>query len=633
MDFGSMFESDPYGYSIGLQEPYRPADFDIPSIDEIYLHNGENTNAFKWLCQKINNLMSVTKFTPDYMNKMFGGVEIKDEDFTQFGRASIKLSELHSMVTEGMGKPWEQKRGFDDSFFGYTHPITAGFDQWWGSGSGYAGSKNINFNASASDENFFTDKKNKNRGDIVDSWVDNSGLFKKYFNTDDDQNFGSYTQYLPEVENLLKGRFGGMNYYEIVMSGMNGTNIKYGTGSDGGKTIIYNQTQWGSFKYDGMSDQNWFYLMVAMTRDRRKFFGEMSDLFGMIKNIANGDNGPKDKEMIDTIDSWIGNEGKKLNSNNLGFLSMFTQGLQHYAHFVLPAFSGTARYQFNDITSENHDDWGAVKDWSNLGDDGFCGKFRDAQDVVAFKRFRQLIRTNAMDYIDSIDDEDEKENALKLYKEFAYDGYDLPYGQGDGASRNIGWDAYSSSTSYDNDLTPNMNPYATGLLGGEAATHPFYSIAQVLKLTSNQMRGKELVGGKNLFKNNWVVHMLAKFSEAQEKGKLEPVVVSSINYSNYVRYGEDQTDFRNKKKEIKEKIADQKRLDSISESKAYQRKKELQKISENNAKKTEQYNNLMGQKSEERKRSERIDSQKRVERVSDQKRILGNRKQQPQKKK
>ena len=556
--------NDPYGYSVGLIEPMRPADLPVPDLEKIYLHPGESPTAFKWIVQRINSLMSGTLFTPDYMNDVFLGKDVTDEDLHQFGTGEINPYKATVMSTNGIGNPWDDARGFNDQLFGYAHPQIDSFGAWWGTGTGIAGKKSFKNNYSAADDNVF---KGKPDSFTADFWMDDPTAYKNMV-MPQDSGFGDYRAYLTDMKNLLgSGNLAGKSYYEIVMSGINSTGISYSHHGDGTDTINYGATQWGSYAYDGMSDKDWFLLMTSMVRARRKFTGTMAELFGSTSLIYNDGGAPDDQAMIKTQESWLKNnaEGGGAHYNNKAFLLMFAQGFEHYFRGLNAAYSGNADYVY--------DGGGSVSGEGGLGDAGFNGLIRTARDLVAFKRFRNLIRSHAANYVHQTGDA----NAANLYQEFTYsDGrddtptYNLPFGKNSDwtASATVGWDAYSNPIDPGNPF-PNANPLTV------SGNHSNYALAQIEGLDSNQIKGMSTVNGKNLFKTNWVVHIQGRLTRFKERATTEPPTVNMLNFGRYIQYNENKTAYRQKEREIKDKIAEQRQLDAKADAKAIQRNKQF----------------------------------------------------------
>ncbi|MBI5700576.1 hypothetical protein HZC34_01860 [Candidatus Saganbacteria bacterium] len=570
----SIFD-DPYGYSIGLVKPIEFPSMDLPDTQKIFLHEGETTTAFKWVASRINNLMKMSKFMPDYMSKLFGGVEITKEDLTQFGQAYTDPQEAVHKVTNDNGTPWDGHHGYNDDIFGYTHNLLDPQGNQWGAGSGIFGSKNLNYNPGAAEQVLLKDKSSDMS--FNDTWMDDPNLFRQAINYNPsgqlingapDETFGDYRSYLNNASDLLAS-FGGKSYYEIVMSGMNSTNIAYvdDPNSDDPNDLMidYGQTAFGYFDYDNLTPYQSFLLATGIVRDRRAIFATMSEIFGSFRYIYNGGsaNGPNDQAMINTMNSWINdpNKGKYADKTSLAWFDSAFKA-QHYLHTLLPAYSGGENWSLNVNISNKT---------PSLGDGGEAqgenGGTRDAQDQVAFKRFRAKIRTGAQAYINSLPSEDNEDtdinekavrnNAQQLFDEFTFDGYDLPYGSFDAFDPKVGWDFYSMPWWHKGqEKYQNVNPNATG--------HAFYAIAQFENLES-------VPNAKGLKQNNWVLNELGRLAEFKTASDAKISNTIFMNMLNSRVYRRQTITYKNKKEEIAELIAEIRRAEGKANAKAIAR--------------------------------------------------------------
>lgn len=503
-------------YQMWLNKPVPFVPQEIPKNDTWKLNLDEGQEGFEWATERLNFLSEMFKFFPDYLNNVFMDIESEKEVLNQFGKGEID-PEVAAKKGYGNNTPWDSTpgRGYDNDLFGFLHPqIYDG--KYWGAGYGAGARKNLNCNPNAGETSFI-----KNSTQTYNySLADDPAIYAKraFAASFDASRLGDYSKYTKEALSLLAGS--GQSYYEIAMSGINTTSISI----IDGKKIDYNATKWGNYTYDNWTDKDAFLFMVGITRSRRLISTAMSELICRTDMIANkGQKGPDDAGIIKNFDSWMNdpNRGKYLNSNNLRTFSLFFAA-NHHLRGMNAALTGGVGYE-GKLTGPS--------DLDGLGDLGYNGEIRSARETVALKRFRSFIRSKSASYVNSLSGS-EQTNAQKILNEGFYlkddTGSEIPqpwsaYVRGEQHSDFVGWDAYTTYWDPTTGAAPeNLSPYANNL-------HQDYAISQIEHLELSQLVGRTSVNGKNLFQNNWVVHVFGTFKEADQSAKQKIITTFAQN--------------------------------------------------------------------------------------------------------
>ena len=555
---------DTSGLSLGLLPPSPAVELSLPDLEKIYRHPGEG--SFGYLTSRLNFLMEMTKLFPDYMSKMYAGVEVTDEDLNQFGHATTDAFESSIMNWNGNDSfSGAAGRGIDPEYFGYGHPIT--FDgEWYGANYGMAGSKNLDWDRAAYDDDCF---ENKGVFEYDDPECDDPSQYYDITKLGSTSALGDYRGYLTQMQDYLKNQYGEQSYYEIVMSGMNDTSFNIVNKSGADQAIDLDSISWGNFAYDGESGEGAFLLMVSLVRSRRMIYQAMSEFFGPNNLIFNADGTNEAVDNASMLQQFEYTMQQKLggaNANNITIFQMFLAA-QHYLHAIMAAYSGGKGYEPGS--------WSGINDSaSDLTDGGFVGWMRSAQDMLAFKKFRDWIRTNAKDYCG------DDENKLKLYNEFTFD-FAQPYGTdaSNGGSADggwVGWDFYyQGRTSPSGEWAWDNDPYFNSSDNG----HNYYAVSQLCNLAGAQIRGRALYndgsGAVNMYNGNWVVHATGRFANFKDRASSELYTTIAINFNESARFRRQKIEFEAKLKERKETEREQKEMEARAQAKGEARMRQL----------------------------------------------------------
>lgn len=556
---------DTSGLSLGLLPPSPAVELVLPDLEKIYRHAGEG--SFGYLTSRLNFLMEMTKLFPDYMNKMYAGAEITDDDLNQFGHATSDACES-SIMNWNSNDSWTGAagRGFDPEYFGYGHPIT--FEgEWFGANQGMAGSKNLDWDRAAYDDDCF-DKKGVIEYD--DPECDDPLQYYDITQLGSTDALGDYRAYLTQMQDYLKNQYGEQSYYEIVMSGINDTSFNIVNKSGADQAIDLGSVSWGNFAYDGESGEGAFLLMVALVRSRRMIYQAMSEFFGPNNLIFNADGSNEATDNASILQQFEYTMQQKLggaHANNKTIFYMFFAA-QHYLHAIMAAYSGGKGYESHELSGINDSA-------SNLTDEGFVGWMRSARDMLAFKKFRDWIRTNAWDYAEG------DSNKEKLYKEFTFD-FAQPYGTdasnlGSDDGGWVGWDYYYHNlTTPGGDYAWDTDPYYNSSDNG----HNWYAVSQLCNLSGAQIRGRALFndgtgGALNMPSGNWVVHAAYRNAEFKDKASCDLYTTIAINFNENARFRRQTKEFEAKLKERKETEREEKYQAALAQAKGEARMREL----------------------------------------------------------
>lgn len=487
-----------------LRKPVPFTPFEIPKGDTWYKHLDEGVAGYEWATERLNFLSEMFKFFPEALVQKFTTQELTDKAKNKSGIFADDEMGIYKGNT-----PWDSTpgRGYEKDLFGALHSQRLG-NKLWGIGEGSGLKESISYPNAGATNLIKNGNKSYNYSLADDPAIYAKRAFQAGFDT---SRLGDYRPYIKEALSFLAGS--GQSYYEIVMSGINDTQIPI----IGGQKIDYNGIKWGNkYSYDKWTNKDAFNFIVGVTRSRRLVLTVMAELICPTYMIANkGQIGPDDAGIIKNFDSWREDpkRGKYLHANNLKTFGMFVGGMQHHLRGLNAALTGGVGYQ--DVIASGPDDS------TYLGDLGYNGEMRGARETVAFKRFRSFIRSKATKYVSGLSGS-KQANAQKILNEAFYlkdtSGSEIPqpwssYIYGEKESDFVGWDVYSTKWDSKTTAAPkNVNPNA-GIL------HPDYTISQITGLSHSQLVGRASVNGKNLYRDNWTVHVVGTFREAEQTSK------------------------------------------------------------------------------------------------------------------
>jgi len=610
-------------YTFIKSKPRAGVIFKPPADDKIFLHSGESRTAFEKAIQLQNFLAEMMKFFPNYKQEGFAtGVEktftLTDDAGNVVGTFDPALQDPTQHEVTGWGNVYTRgyyprdvmEPGFATRY-GDSHANYVG-GKYWGYGAGKAAT-NLNFQPWAGEYNHFKDLTPDGWNNPLDVSAYASTLYEGYGAAAPALSGISLSEW-SNAQSYLNANFSGKSFYEIVVTGIQNSDIGTVTAPRdylGDVEVMdwNNITHHGGFLYDGKADvdengngtiedgergKGAYYLMLSMLESRRRINYGMSYVFGSPFNIIDNN------YMLEHISNMFNNPDElgRLNAQNRRVFEAFF-GAQHTLRGMLAAYCGG--YDVNGGGSwEPADEVDGLNHFEGADSGGFSGGnayLDSALDEAAFQRFRHWIYNNVIAYKDSLSGSEEDAVQLKLDEWLG--NIEQPYLSNEAfwsndeldPARKVGYKTYLSWDRFSLKYTDGTNPYYLNKLMSDGSRqtnlqpginpletnyrdyHNDYSVNQILNLSHEQVTGRALVEGQNLYQTNWVVYTVGSFYDWYEDIVKQNMEAVSLTNMDRKRYHHDMNAYRKWKVEMQDKEYEDQRNESIAEKKRNERKR------------------------------------------------------------
>lgn len=509
----------------------------------IFLHTGENEEAFNRQLKLVSFFNEMRKFFPNYICEgMQGGSEKTYEFGDETTSSDIYWADMYGVPIaheeDDLGYVYTRgyyARGIMDGEFAnrygdvHSNYIDGNF---WGYGSMNCAA-NVSQTPWAGDYDSFSDFDPEGVGAPIEL-SDYKAMVYDGYGTGVPGLSSIGSDEWSRVQSYLLDNFEGKSFYDILLTGIQNSHIgtklearNIGLGVKNYNVIDGTKiTHEGGFLYDGKEGtdgEGAYYLMLSMLEARRRIDYAYSYVLGSSYHIVDND------YMRDRINA-VFNDADKLggleDSTLRPLYSYF--GASHRLRSFLSMFAGG--YNVNTTgdgswkPAAEEDGLNHFADWDTGGFGGGNAFVFSGLDMAASQRFRHWIGNNVNDYIGTLSgDEKTRVQALldewtgKLESPFLSDEKDwntaeLPDSTSAGAYKSyLSWDRWTlelhpTTTGYNaSNPPPGWNP-----LGGEGEDcHSNYAVFQIKDLTRQQMMGEQSVGSYADFTQaNWVCNFV-----------------------------------------------------------------------------------------------------------------------------
>jgi len=596
-------------------KPVTPALHEPPDDTKLSLHKYESNGAWLNFLREVSFLQRVTKFTPTFYAEGLetGCEETTEESYGTYGsNAYYRSYRLRGIVRDDVNGYAPLQRYFD------LHSVGESPNEKWEYGGG-RDAQNLNFEMAAYSDQFYKEGELNHMDGLDDSLSLSEYLERVFGNTDAAGVYADISgSWLDQARSYLESNYGENNFYDIIMTGSETFTvptselvsdwITFDADGDGvaesHEVWTYRKSQlddglaWSTYEDDGVdcSSGSFLYegrgssggqsglgavLMTAMiVSDMRKIEAGLANLIGTIYDLNNIDSAA----IIDNFEALKNGDFKGLDDHNLGYLRTFLKAT-HTLRSVRALFSGN----------------------------GWSGYTYTVKDALAFSRWHEWraeqfdnFRDHASDSMIEFADKLESELTLGTY----YDGNEddendliLSYSSG----RGLGWDLafpYSYEEAYETSGDPSDLPsWANPDCHSEG--HKNYIISQVMDSSAKQLRNMRN-SSNDYYGHNWAVHLMGRLENAAYIDTLRCIESMCINMLNSKMHKIKMRNYKNDKKEAKEKKYEKKLEEARLQKIAQENKAGNNKVYQNQKKRRKTEQSIANKAAQKRRQSEKI---------------------------